>query len=92
MAFAPFPLLWFMLGLFVDKAVFRFWVAGQQVPEDAAGFSSLFPVLFTINYFAFVFLAFKLEGKLSWPIIWICVTAAALTGGSEYLISPVYAT
>lgn len=85
MIFAPFPLLWLGLGLFVNKAVFRFWMSGQSINGVESMILMAVPVFFTIFYLSTIAVFHKAGKPITPKKVIVSALISALVG---YVLSP----
>ncbi len=84
--FAPFPILWLFLGLFVHPAVFRFWVAGQTIGSVSALMLGFVPIIFTLVYGFMVLVVRAIEHPINLLSVTICALCVAFTA---FALSPI---
>lgn len=78
--FAPFPILWLCLGLFVNPAVFRFWVAGQNIHSLDAMLLASLPITFTLFYGFLILFVRAIERPINMKSVAICSFIAVFIG------------
>lgn len=77
---APFPILWLCLGLFVNPAVFKFWVAGQNIHSLDAMLLASLPITFTLIYLFLIWFMRAIECPINLNSVTICALLAAFVG------------
>ena len=78
--FAPFPILWLCLGLFVHPAVFKFWVAGQTIRPLDSVLLMFMPVTFTFIYGFLILIVRAIERPINLSSVAICALIAVFIG------------
>ena len=78
--FAPFPVLWICLGIFVNPAVFRFWVAGQNIRPLDSMLLMFVPVTFALIYGFLILVVRAIERPITLTSAALCAFIAALAG------------
>ena len=78
--FAPFPVLWLGLGIFVNPTVFRFWVAGQNIRPLDAMLLMFVPISFAAIYGFLILVARAIERPINLTSVAICAFIAAFIG------------
>jgi hypothetical protein len=82
---APYPLLWLMLGLFVDSAVFTFWMDGQSISSLESMALGLTLIVFSIIYIPAVLLSRAGGESISIKTVIMWASVATFIA---YLVSP----
>lgn len=83
---APYPVLWLLLGLLVDPAVFRFWVTGQSINSLDAMVLFATPITFSLIYLPALYFSYRLESPITLTRVFIYATTAIVIG---YALAPV---
>jgi hypothetical protein len=84
--FAPFPMLWLFIGVFVEPALFTFWVTGQRTSSSNALIVGWMPLCFTACYgFCVLAISKGQRGITTTEVFW-CALISAFIG---YITSPV---
>ncbi len=84
--FAPFPVLWLYLGLFVNSAVFKFWETGQTIwPLDAMTLAFV-PIFFTITYLPAIILVHRGGKPITGATVVIYALVLAFIG---FIMTPI---
>lgn len=85
LVFAPYPVLWIVLGVFIDPAVFKFWVVGQSISPSNALMLGFVPIFFTITYLPSILIRFRFYRNVTWPAVLIYSLIAAFIG---FILTP----
>ncbi len=78
--FAPFPVLWISLGLFVNPAVFRLWQSGQSIGSIDAMMLGFMPIVFAPVYAFLIWVVRAIERPINVTSVAICALIAAFIG------------
>ena len=78
--FAPFPILWLCLGLFVNPAVFKFWAAGQNIHALDAMLLASLPITFTLIYGFLIWIVRAIESPINIKSVAFCSFVAVFIG------------
>ena len=78
--FAPFPVLWLGLGIFVNPAIFRFWQSGQSINSLDAMLLGFAPLVFTPIYAFLICVVRAIEQPINVVSVAVCALIAAFVG------------